>query len=127
MHSVECSKVVARRAMAATQASSMMAWLCGSRKHYVTPAGVGLRATSPSSIRQSKRRGLCIVANTSFSSSSSSSPASSSSSFLAEPSSARRTPKAAPATPNEKLVKLRERLTTEGIDAYIIPSEDPHQ
>ncbi|KAI5077889.1 hypothetical protein GOP47_0007713 [Adiantum capillus-veneris] len=118
MISAECSKAVVRRAMAATQASSTLAWLGGSRRHYVTPPGVCLRATSPSPspARQSKTtsRGLCIVAN-------------SSSSFLAEPSSAKRASQAGPPPPNGKIVKLRQRLASEGIDAYIIPSEDPHQ
>lgn len=53
--------------------------------------------------------------------------AASSGPFLAEPSSARKAKKKPPSPPDEKLVNLRKRFESEGIDAYIIPSEDAHQ
>lgn len=52
---------------------------------------------------------------------------SSSGPFLAEPSSSRKASKLAPPPPDEKLSSLRKRFQSVGIDAYIVPSEDPHQ
>lgn len=123
LRSVECSKALARCAMAATtsQAASILAragpfQAYQSHHHTVSASWVKVLSSPRGSDLSGKRkgRGLCIIAN-------------SSSSFLAEPSSARKASKKAAPPPDEKLVKLRERFEIEGIDAYIIPSEDPHQ
>ncbi|KAH6556558.1 hypothetical protein KP509_1Z170800 [Ceratopteris richardii] len=119
MHRLERTIVHARCAMAASQASSILTWVRGSRRLYWPAAGIHVKATPASQFNQNRKcRCPCIAL---------SATSSSSSSFLAEPSSSRRLSKQASRVPDEKLVKLRERLEAEGIDAYIIPSEDPHQ
>ena len=72
---------------------------------------------SPHPSLSSKDRCICITAR---------STSSSSSSFLAEPRrNSKKQERSRP--PDEKLVKLRKLFELHGFDAYIIPSQDPHQ